>query len=86
MCSTGRQRKRGLLATDKTVTENHNEAKFSIVEPSHNEYIYKITPTGQGAGTLGQKRQKYSKSQRNREFTARLCLLVMPESLPIMAV
>lgn len=77
----GGEGKESLFATD-TITESHNQSKGRVVEPSRNEYIYKITSALQVQGTLGQRRQEHCKSQRSGEFNVRVCLLVMSEATP----
>lgn len=49
-----------------TLTKNHNQSKHDIIEASSYGDIYQITPTPKERSWKG--RQKYSKTQRIREF------------------
>lgn len=64
----------------ETITGKHNESKYRVVDYSHSGYIYK---TSKAQETLWKRRWNSFKSQRTREFTLKLCLLVRYEGISI---
>lgn len=63
----------------QNITENNNQSKYRVMEPSLNGFIFKTTSTHKVQETFWKRRQKDCESQRIREFVVRpqLCVLVM---------
>lgn len=68
-----------------SITENHNQLNFHVLEPNPSRFIYKTTHTPKAHKTMWKGKQTVSKTLRMWEFALRLFLLVMPEADPIMS-
>lgn len=60
------------------MTENHNQLKCKVAQPSPQWSYLQDAPPPNTQGTL----QKDCKNQRIREFIGRLCFLIMSEMHP----
>jgi hypothetical protein len=71
-----------LFANMEMITENHNQLKGRVVEPSPNGYSYKVPHPHlvRLRACFQKRRQKGCKRQRIGEFAVRLCLLVTSET------
>lgn len=70
-----------VFATDRDITENHNQTKCRVAEPTPSGYFHKTTPKPKARESLWKRGQKNGKSQRIRGVN---CEIVFPfESLKL---
>lgn len=62
--------------TMKTITENHNQTKCRIVDPSPNKCNYNTTPAPKAQGIIVEEEERFYESEEQG-----LCLLEMLEAI-----